>query len=197
MEKSLTIEAWINCESHNFIWKHGRLLVGLGELRAIAKTIGGLAVAVLLTGVLVFFYGGGFPPSSVNTQNNVAVSTGASTVALASATKVGIIDANQYGCALPAINTQLFCDKLPAGYQIPGKSPNAPTVHCPSGMSASACNLLKQTMFTGVCTPNETPVTDPFDCGCSGALVNDPYLGRCAAPAAICQIVGNQDNPQP
>jgi len=167
-------------------------------LRGLAKTVGGTAVALGLIGVLAFFYTGGLSQSSpVNRQDTAAVSTRASTVALASTTELGIGVANQYACALPAINTALFCDKLPAGYQIPPKSPYAPTVQCPKGMSTSACNLLKQTMFTGVCTPNETPFTDPFDCGCSGATIADPYLGRCTAPAAICQINAYQDNPQP
>jgi hypothetical protein len=167
-------------------------------LRGVAKTVGGTAGALVLVGVLVFFYTGGLSqPAPVNRQSTEVVSSRATAVALASTTELAVGLADKYACALPAINSALFCDKLPPGYQIPEKSPYAPAVQCPKGMSTSACNLLKQTMYTGVCTPNETPFTDPFDCGCRGATVADPYLGRCTAPAAICQINVNQENPQP
>jgi hypothetical protein len=167
-------------------------------LRGVAKTIGGSAIGLVLVIVVVFFYTGALSqPSAASRQTGAAVSSGGSTVALASTSELAMGVANQYDCALPAFNSGLFCDKLPAGYQIPTKSPYAPVMQCPSGMSSSACNLLKQTAYTGVCTPNETPFTDPFDCGCSGATIADPYLGRCTAPSAICQIGVNQENPQP
>jgi hypothetical protein len=160
--------------------------------------VGGIGVAlVLIVGVSFLLYGNGMgSPRSVSTPNSVGTTQVA---ASSSAQNTGVLSPaliNEYYCAKPAINTGLFCDQLPPGFQIPGRSPNAPSVHCPSGMSASACNLLKQTMYTGVCTPNETPFTDPFDCGCSGATTADPYTGRCSAPSAVCQIGANAEHPQ-
>jgi len=169
-------------------------------LRGVAKAVGGTFVGLLLVGGFVLYYGGiprPFLPNGTSTSNAAGTSNRGGITTIASASQPTVGDPNRYDCAYPAINTALFCDKLPLGYQIPFRSPNAPDVQCPKGMSVSACSLLKQTMYTGVCTPNETPFTDPFDCGCSGATVADPYLGRCTAPAAICQINANQDNPQP
>lgn len=93
-----------------------------------------------------------------------------------------------YDCAAPALDTQKFCDQLPVGYQIAPKLPNAPPAFCLVGTTNSACNLLKQTWANGVCDPNETPWTDPLDCGCSGAIVGDPFTGRCGTPATVCQL---------
>ena len=93
-----------------------------------------------------------------------------------------------YDCAKPSLNSQNFCDKLPPGYEIPPRLPNSPPAGCRAGMTDSACALLKQTYGNGVCDPNETVWTNPFDCGCPGALVGDPYTGRCGSPASICQV---------
>ncbi len=57
-------------------------------------------------------------------------------------------------------------------------------------MSDLACTLLKQTQSNGVCDPNETWRSSPLDCGCTGALVPDPFTGRCAAPASVCLANG-------
>ncbi len=95
-----------------------------------------------------------------------------------------------YDCPKPSENSQLLCDILPAGYQIAPRLPNAPAAYCFTNMSATACTLLKQTQSNGVCDPNETWKTDPLDCGCTGALVPDPYTGRCAAPASVCLANG-------
>ncbi len=92
-----------------------------------------------------------------------------------------------YACEKPAVNTQNFCDKLPAGYQIAPRLPNAPAPSCRAGMTTSACQLLQKTYANGVCDPNETASTDPLDCGCTGALVGDPYTGRCGLAASVCQ----------
>jgi hypothetical protein len=99
----------------------------------------------------------------------------------------------KYDCNLPAQNSQNFCDKLPAGYQIPSHLPNAPQPYCPAGMTSSACQLLKQTWGNGACDPNETVWTDPLDCGCTGAVVGDPFTGRCGAPATVCQLQAQQE----
>lgn len=96
--------------------------------------------------------------------------------------------AGGYSCGTPAINSQNFCDKLPVGYQIAPHLPNGPPPYCAAGMTASACQLLKQTWSNGVCDPNETVWTDPLDCGCTGAVTGDPFTGRCGAPATLCQV---------
>lgn len=95
-----------------------------------------------------------------------------------------------YDCPKPSENTELLCDILPTGYQIAPRFPNAPAAYCLTGMSDTACALLKQTQSNGVCDPNETWKTSPLDCGCTGALVPDPYTGRCAAPASVCLANG-------
>ena len=93
-----------------------------------------------------------------------------------------------YSCKAPAINTYKFCDQLPAGYQIAPRLPNAPQAFCPTGTSDSTCLILKQTQSNGVCDPNETVWSDPLDCGCTGALIADPFTGRCGSPATVCQL---------
>jgi hypothetical protein len=95
-----------------------------------------------------------------------------------------------YDCPRPSANSQYLCDILPAGYQIAPRLVNAPTAYCLNNMTEAACTLLKQTQSNGVCDPNETWQTSPLDCGCTGALVPDPYTGRCAAPASVCLANG-------
>jgi len=98
-----------------------------------------------------------------------------------------------YACTKPAANTQNFCASLPSGYKISLRLPFAPSPACPPGMTTSACEVFKLTFANGVCDPNETSLNDPLDCGCLGALVADPYTGRCAAPASVCQVVAAQE----
>lgn len=95
-----------------------------------------------------------------------------------------------YDCPKPSANSELLCDILPANYDIAPRLPNAPPGYCLNGMTTAACTMLKQTQSNGICDPNETWKTDPLDCGCTGALVPDPYTGRCAAPASICLANG-------
>src|SRR5712692_9894776 len=95
-----------------------------------------------------------------------------------------------YVCQKPAIISQYTCDQLPAGYQIKPRALAGIQVTCASLMTQSACALLKQTYSNGVCDPNETVWTSPVDCSCSAALVADPYTGRCALPATVCQLNG-------
>ncbi len=101
--------------------------------------------------------------------------------------------ATGYACSKPAINSQNFCDQLPAGYQIAPRLPAGPAAYCRAGMTDSACALLKQTFANGVCDPNETFLTDPLDCGCTGAVVGDPFTGRCGSPATVCQLQALQE----
>jgi len=159
--------------------------------------VGGIGLALILVlGFSFFYYSTGDWSQKIGSTVNTVTSQVAGSSSAQSTGPVNVALINEYFCAKPAINTALFCDQLPPGFTIPGKGPNAPAPTCPSGMSASACSLLKQTMFTGVCTPNETPFTDPFDCGCSGATTADPYTGRCSAPSAVCQIGANAEHPQ-
>ena len=95
-----------------------------------------------------------------------------------------------YICQKPAVISQYNCDQLPAGYQIKPRALAGIQVTCASLMTQSACALLKQTYSNGVCDPNETFWTSPVDCSCSGALLADPYTGRCSLPATVCQLNG-------
>jgi len=95
-----------------------------------------------------------------------------------------------YICQRPAVISQYNCEQLPAGYQIKPRALAGIQVTCPSLMTQSACALLKQTYSNGVCDPNETFWTSPVDCSCSGALLADPYTGRCSLPATVCQLNG-------
>jgi hypothetical protein len=132
-------------------------------------------VAVLAVGGFVWF-----------TTNPVAASSGTQTTGGIQ----GPSTSPYYDCPKPSANSELLCDILPQGYQIAPRLINAPTAYCLTAMSASACALLKQTQTNGVCDPNETWKTDPLDCGCTGALVPDPFTGRCAAPASVCLANG-------
>lgn len=148
-------------------------------------------LVVLLAGSLTWYLvegtnSGTNPPTGQGAQSSVSSASSAGAIAN--------VPLGDYGCTTPAINSYLTCDRLPAGYHIAPRGPNVPPPFCPNGMSASACALLKQTQSNGVCDPNETALSDPLDCGCSGNLVVDPYLGRCSQPAAVCQIVLNNPN---
>lgn len=140
--------------------------------RTLIALLGASLVVTAAAGGSFFFVGGGIP---------IAISGGSSSPALQS---------TKYACDPPAIVTQYSCDQLPKGYQIATRLLNAPQASCSAKMTESACKLLKQTFGNGVCDPNETPWTDPLDCGCSGAVVSDPYTGRCGSPAVVCQLTG-------
>ena len=98
----------------------------------------------------------------------------------------------QYDCAQPASNSQYSCDRLPVGYPLASRFPNAPPVSCSIEMTISACDLLQRSSGNGICDPNETVWTSPLDCGCTGALTGDPYLGRCGSPTGVCLVVVNR-----
>lgn len=55
-------------------------------------------------------------------------------------------------------------------------------------MTADAWALFQKTYGSGVCTPNETPMTDPFDCSVQGNETVDPYTGRPGIPVSVCQM---------
>jgi hypothetical protein len=98
----------------------------------------------------------------------------------------------QYDCSKPAVSSQYSCNQIPTGYQIAPRYSVGIEAYCPAQMTQSACALLKQTYNNGVCDPNETTFTSPLDCGCTGSLVGDPYTGRCALPASVCQLAAAQ-----
>ncbi len=131
-------------------------------------------VAVLALGAFVWFNTNPTPGSSVQTTGGIEGQTAVP----------------PYDCPKPSANSELLCDILPAGYVIAPRLVNAPPAYCLNGMSITACTMLKQTQSNGVCDPNETWKTSPLDCGCTGALVPDPYTGRCAAPASVCLANG-------
>ena len=97
-------------------------------------------------------------------------------------------DVLPYDCALPAAVSDLTCDVLPAGFVIPPKLPNSPTIERPAGMTTSAWTLFQKTFGSGVCTPNETFMTDPYDCAAYGDQINDPFTGRPGTTVSVCQM---------
>ncbi len=90
--------------------------------------------------------------------------------------------------ALYLANQGVYLGYIPAGYTLAPRLPNAPFGQCPPQMNASACAIFKLSYANGVCDPNETYLTDPLDCGCTGAVVGNPVTGRCTAPATVCQL---------
>src|SRR5438445_12717180 len=145
-------------------------------------------IAVILGGgYLVYTFGFSSVPQNGSTTTNSGVTTTNGGVSAPSGSGL-------YSCTGPAINTYKFCDKLPTGYQITARLPNAPQPFCPAGTSDTACVLLKQTQSNGVCDPNETVWSDPLDCGCTGSLIADPFTGRCGAPATVCQLQAQIQN---
>ncbi|MDA4127094.1 MAG: hypothetical protein OK452_07825 [Thaumarchaeota archaeon] len=145
------------------------------SMESLAKYFIGISFIVFIgTGSLVFALSG-LPasPGGVNTTASIL------------APKVG--DMFTYDCAYPATGSALSCSTLPAGYVILPRTAYSPTPSRPAGMADAAWALLQKTYANGVCDPNETWSTDPLDCSATGALVNDPYLGRPNAPATVCQ----------
>jgi len=55
-------------------------------------------------------------------------------------------------------------------------------------MTDAAWLVFQKTYGTGVCTPNETPMTDPFDCSLQGNETVDPFTGRPGIPVSVCQM---------
>jgi len=148
----------------------------MGRLRITGVVI--LATVISIGGYV--FYSLAFsvtPTNASNGTSNAVITQGAIGPA-----------GTKYACGTPAVQTELYCDQLPAGYVIAPSLPNAPPPFCPTGMTSSACDLLKKTANNGVCDPNETPDTVPLDCGCTGALAFDPFTGRCSGTASVCQL---------
>ena len=160
--------------------------------------IGIVLAVVVVSGVMLINFGNfsGLPggqASAKTTTTAARTTTGA--VAIGNAGLGGSIygansskpvSGSAYDCALPAITSQWSCAALPTGYAIPPRLPNAPPAFCYQNMTQAACSLFKQTYGSGVCTPNETTFTDPFDCGCNGIVTGDPFTGRCGVPASVC-----------
>lgn len=137
-----------------------------------------LVVVVAFGGVAYYALAGGLIQSSEPLTNSVLANQDILSSQVVAA----------YACSKPAVDSQNFCDQLPSGYHIAAKLVNGPAAYCRAGMTDSACDLLKKTYGNGVCDPNETGPTSPLDCGCTGALSSDPYTGRCALAASVCQL---------
>jgi hypothetical protein len=148
--------------------------IPMSMIPAKAVSITVAALVAIGGGVFYIAYYGGIN-AAIGAQQTQTSVEGSSTV-------------SPYDCPMPAVNSELLCYLLPAGYTVQPRLPNSPDAYCLSNMSASACTVLKQTQGNGICDPNETPWTSPLDCACTGALVPDPFQGRCAAPATVCQL---------
>ncbi|MCS4537668.1 MAG: hypothetical protein HYY67_02250 [Thaumarchaeota archaeon] len=61
--------------------------------------------------------------------------------------------------------------------------PNAAVYQCPPWMDEKTCALMKKSCGNGVCDPHEQCNTCVIDCGCGGALLCNPEIGKCYSPA--------------
>lgn len=147
-------------------------------------------VGILLAGAGLYFvlYSGHVSTQSQSSANG----SSSTTTQAASSSLLGPNGVPLYDCPKPSANSELFCDILPTGYAIAPREVNSPPAYCLANMSAAACGMLKTTQGNGVCDPNETPDTAALDCGCTGALIPDPYQGRCASPASVCLLQQQQ-----
>ena len=50
-------------------------------------------------------------------------------------------------------------------------------------MDEKTCVLMKKSCGNGVCDPHEQCNTCVIDCGCGGALLCNPEIGKCYSPA--------------
>jgi len=158
-------------------------------------TLGATSVAIILgLGFTLYILTAPGAPAGNLTSSSSTQTTSSSSTQTTSQGGQNIPPATGYACSKPAINSQNFCDQLPAGYQIAPRLPAGPAAYCRAGMTDSVCALLKQTFANGVCDPNETVWTDPLDCGCTGAVVGDPFTGRCGSPATVCQLQALQED---
>ena len=145
-----------------------------------------LVASLLVTVILVV----GISAYALLASPGVPIGPSVSSTSVQSTVNQALPGSLEYICQKPAVISQYNCDQLPAGYQIKPRALVGIQVTCSSLMTQSACALLKQTYSNGVCDPNETVWTSPVDCSCSGALLADPYTGRCALPATVCQLNG-------
>jgi len=60
--------------------------------------------------------------------------------------------------------------------------PNAPEYQCPPWMDQKTCFLMKASCGNGVCDVHEQCSTCVLDCGCGGALLCNPEIGKCYSP---------------
>jgi hypothetical protein len=170
----------------------------------------GLIIAAIAIGGIGLYYG---TTTSVPlaSPTEILASTVTSAVSTASSgpnPQSGVGEScNSSGCTVtsgptvPKSEWGSYLGFIPQGYVIAPKALAAFVFPCPAGMTQSQCALFTQTCGDGVCNPNETCQSCPVDCTVPGDLSCDPYTGRAAAPATLCQIgIANQaayGNPEP
>lgn len=145
-----------------------------------------LAILVLAGAVGIYYYTAtpGSASSSSSSQSRTS-----STSAVTGGPAGGHCETNAQGqCETPEGVWAAYLGYLPAGYILAPHDVNAYTFPCPSGMDATQCSLFQASCGNGVCDPNESCATCPYDCGVAGQLTCDPYTGRPGAPLSICEV---------
>ena len=151
------------------------------------RTVVVVASFIMLGGILVVFglsnsFAGRTVTSTTSNQSSLNLAANGPDP---THPKVG--DIFPYDCGAPASKTDLSCTKLPSGYVILDRQPNAPQPARPVNMTDSAWQLIQKTFGNGVCDPNETWWTSPLDCAAQGNQINDPYTGRVGFVTSVCQ----------
>ena len=167
-------------------------------------------IGAIAIGGVGLYYGAG-SNLQLSSPTKIVATTVSSVVSSASsgpANPAGISEScNSSGCTVttgpvvPKSEWGNYLGFIPQGYTIAPKALAAFVFPCPAGMTQTQCALFTQTCGDGVCNPNETCQSCPVDCTVPGDLSCDPYTGRAAAPATLCQIgIANQaayGNPEP
>ena len=144
-------------------------------------------LVIILGGILALFGPSNFSAVRTGTSTTSSQSSLAVVANSPDPTHPKVGDVFPYDCGSPASKTSLSCDRLPPGYVILPKLPNAPPLVRPANMTDSAWHLLQKTFGNGVCDPNETWWTSPLDCAVFGNQITDPYTGRVGFVTSVCQ----------
>jgi len=156
----------------------------LARRSAIAKVavVSVMAVLIAAGAVGLYFYTSTPTPMLTSSATSSISSSAGGTSSVATAP-----DGYQSADGLPHGSWANYLGYLPLGYTPAPHYPGGATYSCPPGMDAAQCKLFQASCGNGVCDPNESCATCPFDCGVPGQLTCDPYTGRPGAPASICQ----------
>ena len=150
---------------------------------------------VAISGVAYFFVMSSTQSTS-STIARVSSTTTAQGIVIVASTSNVLSGGYQDATGQPQGTWTKYLGLLPPGYQPAPKGPNSNTWPCPPGLVGAACTQFQATCGNGVCDPNERCDTCPIDCGGTGSLTCDPFTGRQGSPAAICQVmVQQQANP--
>jgi hypothetical protein len=165
----------------------------------------GIIIAAIAIGGIGLYYGNttSVPlasPTKILTSTVASViSTGPNTSCNASTAQSGCTQST--GPTVPKSEWGNYLGFIPQGYTVAPKALAAFVFPCPAGMTQAQCSQFTTSCGNGVCDPNETCQSCPVDCTVPGDLSCDPYTGRAAAPATLCQIgIANQaayGNPEP